>query len=148
MARSHVILSRKSDYGLRAALELARLYEAGFLPARQIAETHGLPIAFVKKLMQILCRAGLVTASVGQQGGYWLARPPEQISIRELLEALEGDLSPVACLIPDADCKLVAGCPTRRVWSQIDQKMQQALQGISLQDALDWSREKVARYDI
>jgi Rrf2 family protein len=139
-----MILSRKSDYGLRAALELAQLH-GGFLSARQIAQTHGLPAAFVKKLMQILCRAGLVTATVGQQGGYRLARPPDQISIRKLLEALEGDLSPVACLIPDADCELVAGCPTRRVWSQIDRKIQQALQEISLQDALEWSREGEAR---
>lgn len=143
-----MILSRKSDYGLRAALELARLYGSGFLPARQIAQAHGLPVAFVKKLMQALGRAGLVTATVGQQGGYRLARSPEQISIRELVEALEGNLSPVACLVPDADCELVAGCPTRRVWSQIDRKIQRALQEISLQDALEWSREKAARYGI
>jgi len=135
-----MILSRKSDYGLRAALELARQYDAGLVPARQIAQSHDLPVAFVKKLMQALCRAGLVTAIVGQQGGYRLARPPQQISIRELLEALEGDLSPVTCLTPHADCEISIGCPTRRVWNQIDHKMQSALESVSLQDALNLAR--------
>lgn len=137
-----MILTRKSDYGLRAALELARLYGSGLLSARQIGQQHGLPTAFVKKLLQALCRARLVTATVGQQGGYALARPPEQISIRELLAALEGNLSPVSCLAPDADCDLVDGCPTRRVWNQIDRKIQETLETISLQDALNLSHKR------
>lgn len=142
-----MILSRKSDYGLRAALELARLYGSGLLPARRIAEQHRLPTAFVKKLMQALCRARLVRATVGQQGGYALARPPKQISIRELLEALEGNLAPVSCLIPDADCKITIGCHTRCVWSHLDRKIREALESVSLQDALTLARKKGGRDD-
>lgn len=140
-----MILTRKSDYGLRAALELACRYGSGMLPARRIAQQHGLPVAFIKKLLQALCRAGLVTASVGQQGGYALARPPQHISIRELLKALEGDLAPVSCLIPDAACEIADGCPTRRVWSHLDRKIQEALGSVSLQDALDLTRKKGVR---
>ena len=134
-----MILSRKSDYGLQAALELAHIYGSGVLPARKIAQQHRLPIAFVKKLMQALRRAGLVTAFGGQQGGYALARPPREISIRHLLEALEGNLSPVRCLTLAVHCELAPGCPTRRVWRHLDQKIQETLESVSLQDALDLS---------
>lgn len=140
-----MILSRKSDYGLRAALELARVYSSGWLSARRIALSNRLPVAFVKKLMQTLCRADLVTAAVGRRGGYVLTRPPEKISIRQLLEALEGNLSPVTCLTPDTDCEIAVGCPTRHIWSYIDGKLRDALNRISLQDAIDLAGQKRGR---
>jgi len=143
-----MILSRKGDYGLRAALELACFYGTGFLSAQRIARRHHLPGAFVKKLLQKLNRAGIVTATVGQQGGYALARSPQEISIRELLEALEGDLSPVTCLSPDADCQIAAGCLTQHVWSHIDGKLKDALGSVSLQDALDLANQKGGRRDV
>lgn len=135
-----MILTRKSDYGLRAVLELAR--SPTILSARQIAQQHDLPIAFVKKLLQTLCRAGLVRATLGQQGGYALVRSPQKISIRELLEALEGNLSPVSCLVPDNNCELAAGCDTRRAWNHINRKIQEALHSVSLQDLLDLNHKK------
>ncbi len=139
-----MILTRKSDYGLRAVLELAR--SPTVLSARQIAQQHDLPIAFVKKLMQTLCRANLVSATLGQQGGYTLARSPKKISIRELLEVLEGNLSPVSCLVPDNNCELAAGCDTRRAWHHINRKIQEALNSLSLQDLLDLPRQKGAQH--
>lgn len=129
-----MFLTRRSDYGLQAILALAQ--SSGFVSAKQIAREHNLPVAFVKKLLQKLCRAGLVKASVGKQGGYALARPPEMISMRELLEALEGNLAPVSCLAPDHQCELSDGCTTKRVWTQIDQKLHEALESLSLKDLL------------
>lgn len=127
-----MFLSRRSDYGLQAIFVLAQ--SSGVVSAKQIARKHNLPVAFVKKLLQRLCRAGLVKASVGKQGGYALARPPEKISIRELLEALEGDLALVSCLAPDHECDLADGCTAQRIWAQIDHKIQEALESISLKD--------------
>lgn len=129
-----MFLTRRSDYGLQAVFALAR--SAGFVSARQIAQEHNLPVAFVKKLLQQLCHAGLVKASVGKQGGYALARAPEKISIRELLEALEGDLVPVSCLVPDHECDLADECTARRIWARIDHKIQETLESISLKDLL------------
>ena len=129
-----MMLTRRSDYGLQAVFALA--HSPGLLSARQIAQEYNLPVAFVKKLLQKLCRAGLVKASVGKQGGYALARAPEEISIRELLEALEGDLAPVSCLAPNHECDLADGCTTRRIWARIDQKIQEALESISLRELL------------
>jgi Rrf2 family protein len=129
-----MMLTRRSDYGLQAVCALAQ--SSGLVSAKQIAQEHNLPVAFVKKLLQQLCRAGLVKAAVGKQGGYALARPPEEISVRELLEALEGDLSSVSCLASDHECGLADGCTARRAWAQIDQKIQEALESIALSDIL------------
>jgi len=129
-----MFLTRRSDYGLQAVFALAK--SSGFVSAKQIAQEHRLPVAFVKKLLQKLCRAGLVKASVGKQGGYMLARAPEEISIREVLQALEGDLAPVSCLSPDHSCHLADGCTTQRIWARIDEKIQEALDSISLKDIL------------
>ncbi|MCX8104107.1 MAG: Rrf2 family transcriptional regulator [Candidatus Bipolaricaulota bacterium] len=129
-----MFLTRRSDYGLQAILALA--HSSGFVSAKQIAHEHNLPQAFVKKLLQRLCRAGLVKASVGKQGGYALARPPEAISIRELLQVLEGDIAPVSCLAPSHTCELSDGCTTKRAWTQIDRKLREALESISLKDIL------------
>jgi len=129
-----MFLTRRSDYGLQAVFALAR--SSGFVSAKQIAQERNLPAAFVKKLLQKLCRAGLVKASVGKQGGYRLARAPEKISIRELLQALEGDLAPVSCLARDHRCDLADGCTTQHIWAQIDHKIQEALESISLKDIL------------
>lgn len=129
-----MFLTRRSDYGLQAVYALAKSSE--LISAKQLAQEHNLPIAFVKKLLQRLCHAGLVKASVGKRGGYALARDPEKISIRELLQALEGDLAPVSCLAPGHQCDLTNGCTTRRIWARIDQKIQEALDSISLKDLL------------
>lgn len=135
-----MILTRRSDYGLRAVFALAQ--SAELLSAKQIAQEHDLPIAFVKKLLQKLCRAGLVRGTVGKQGGYALARSPEKISVRELLHALEGDLSPVSCLAPDPSCELTSRCVTRPMWKRIDRKIQEALESLSLRDLLMAERKR------
>lgn len=129
-----MFLTRRSDYGLQAVFTLAK--SSRLISAKQIAQERNLPVAFVKKLLQQLCRAGLVKASVGKQGGYMLARAPEKISVRELLQALEGNLAPVSCLAHDHQCNLANGCTTRHIWARIDQKIQEALDSISLQDIL------------
>lgn len=129
-----MFLTRRSDYGLQAVFALAQ--SSRLISAKQIAQERNLPVAFVKKLLQRLCHAGLVKASVGKQGGYALARAPEKISIRELLQALEGDLAPVSWLAPDHTCDLADGCTTQRIWARIDQKIQEALESISLKDIL------------
>jgi Rrf2 family protein len=141
-----MILSRRSDYGLQAALELARLYGVGFLSARQIAEQHRLPLAFVKKLLQTLARADLVRATVGSRGGYALARAPREISVRRVLEALEGTLAPVSCLSSETHCKLAADCPNRVLWDYLNRKIQDTLESVSLQDALRWIQKNGVTY--
>jgi Rrf2 family protein len=94
-----MIFTKRSDYGLRAAMELAAGYGTGPLPARVVAHRGNLPEPFVRKLLQELARAGLASSQRGRNGGYRLSRAPRRITVRETLEAFE-TLAPVPCLEP------------------------------------------------
>ncbi len=144
-----MIFTKRSDYGLRAVLELAAHYHRGPLPARQIAQQGGLPEPFVKKLLQQLTAARLVRALRGRRGGYALARSPQEISLYEILKAFE-DLAPVSCLRrapeakptdsePETPCTADVqeeACPARAAWAWIDRRVRATLQSITLADLL------------
>lgn len=138
-----MIFTKRSDYGLRAILELARLDRSESLSASAIAERHGLPVAFVRKILQVLCRAGYITSEVGQQGGYSLARSAREISVLGLLEALEGDLAPVSCLGLEDDCRFSETCTTQEAWRHINSVLRDSLENVSVQDLANLTREKV-----
>ena len=128
-------LTRKTDYGLRAISELARRPEEA-TPIANIAQLHGIPDSFLEKIMQELRQAGLVEATHGRSGGYRLARPPQQISLKEVVHALEGPIALVMCLDPNLKCKIELGCPTSNVWSLINARFEESLSTLSLEDML------------
>ncbi len=147
-----MLLTKRSDYGLRAALELAAHHEDGARSAGWIAERGHLPEPFVKKLMQDLAAAGVVTPVRGRGGGYALSRPPGAISVRQVVAAFES-LSPVSCLEtiwahePDCEVERHAPCPMRPVWGLIAARLIETLEGLTLADLLQelgqtgWSLE-------
>ena len=149
-----MIFTKKSDYGLRAVLELAASYGRGPLSAREIAQRGGLPDPFVRKLLQRLAEARIVEAARGRRGGYALTKDPEDISLLEVLEAFE-DLAPVRCLQHppahatgkpseaevEAENPCAAEveeerCPARAAWTLIDRRLRQALRTITLAELL------------
>ncbi len=127
-------ITRKSDYGLRAMYELARRYGQSPISISEIATAQRIPDPFLEKIMQELKAAGLIAATHGRSGGYSLRRPPEEISVREILEALEGRLALVVCLDPALKCEIEEGCPTSQLWIVINERFEEALEGITLAD--------------
>jgi Rrf2 family protein len=86
-------LSMRGDYVVRAALGLARAWEtAGYRKIRDITDEMALPATYTPQILGHLARAGLATARAGRDGGYRLSRPPEEITMLEVVEAAEGDL--------------------------------------------------------
>jgi Rrf2 family protein len=159
-----MIFTKRSDYGLRAAMELAARYGSGPLSARQIARGASLPEPFVRKLLQELAQAGLATSYRGRYGGYELAKAPAAVTVRETLEAYD-TLAPVPCLRPtphavptdeaettspagahgadgtpaDETCTLEIAefnCPTRAAWNLVDRKVRETLERMTLDDLL------------
>ncbi len=93
-----MILSAKSEYACLAMLELAQHFETGQpVQVRRIAEQHGIPSPFLVQILQDLKRSGLVGSTRGASGGYRLSRPPEEISLAEVLEIVEGHAEPKTC---------------------------------------------------
>jgi Rrf2 family transcriptional regulator, cysteine metabolism repressor len=129
-----VRISSRSEYGLRAMVYLARRPSGAPVPLPEIARDEAIPTAFLERILAGLRRGGLVSATRGVYGGYQLARGPEEISVADVMAALEGPLSLVGCVPDDGGCERVDGCASREVWRRLDQAITHALTGITLRD--------------
>jgi len=134
-----VQLTKRSSYGLIATLELAGAEGGGPVSAAEIAKRYSLSRSFVEKILHQLRCGGLVRSTQGRKGGYRLARPPEDIAVREVLEALGETLHLVGCLGPGRTCELTRICPTRRAWGRIDRRILQMLDSLTLGDLIEQS---------
>src|ERR671929_816763 len=101
-----MMFSTKAEYGVRVLVELARRGGATPVPLAEIAEANGLPLAYLEHLVARLRKAGLVESRRGARGGYLLARSAEDITMAEVVEALEGSIAPIECISADPDGEL------------------------------------------
>lgn len=132
-------LSTKGRYGLRAMLELALMYDKGNCSIKQIAERQDLSESYLEQLVALLKKHKLVKSTRGAQGGYSLALPPEQISVGDVLRALEGSLNPVDCALvnEEKECSDQDYCVTKYVWKKISDSINDVVNNIALQDMVN-----------
>jgi Rrf2 family protein len=128
-------LSKSADYGLMAMRHLALLPNGCCCSAREIARGHGIPPALLAKLMQRLARCGLVAATHGIKGGYRIARPAQSISLREVIEAIEGPLAMTDCHDPKSErCPQDSSCTVQRPLLEIQARIAALLAETSVRD--------------
>ena len=111
-----IVTTRRSDYGIRAAVCLAGM-AAERVTAAEVAEEMDIPKGFLHQVLQELQRGGLVTSIAGRKGGYALSRPPDQISVLEIVEALEGPLRLGECALRGGPCRWEDVCALHEVWT-------------------------------
>lgn len=136
------MFSTKSEYGVRVMVELARQAGEEPLPLAEIAERGGLPLAYLEHLVARLRKAGLVDSRRGSRGGYLLARSPTEITMAEVVEALEGSIAPIECITEGADGSIVCAretdpghvCPTKLLWTRVRFSIVRTLQETTLAD--------------
>lgn len=130
-------LSTKSSYGLRACLTLAasdRLLSSG-----EIAERDGIPHRYLEQILSALRRSGIVKSTRGSKGGYALNRPPEEITVADLVCSLEGDLPPMLCTNPELQsetCREDSDCDCRSLCMQLESSVTRVLEGTNLASLL------------
>ena len=133
-------LTTKGRYGLRAVIDLARYAKNEPVSLSDVAERQGISISYLEQLMAKLKRAGIVQSTRGAQGGYSLAKHPEEISVGEILRALEGSLSPVDCSAVDGEgeteCSASNFCVTKYVWKRISDSINDTVNNIFLSELL------------
>jgi len=121
-------LSKRTDYGFLAIGHLCSAPPGEFRSAREIAATHRIPPALVAKLLQRLARRGLVASHHGINGGYQMARPPSEITLWEIIEALEGPVSRSECPHPSIEeCRRAGACEGRRPVLAVQKKIAEVL---------------------
>ncbi|SHE50187.1 transcriptional regulator, BadM/Rrf2 family [Caldanaerobius fijiensis DSM 17918] len=132
-------LSTKGQYGVRAMLELALNYGEGPIALKTIAEKQDISEHYLEQLIAILKKAGLVKSTRGAQGGYTLAMAPSEITVGDILRALEGPLAPVECVIDgeEVECQRADFCVSRLVWQKIKDSLNKVVDSITLQDMVD-----------
>ena len=131
--------SAGTEYAIRAVLCVAR--SKGPLFVREIAEQETIPKSFLSKLVQTLTHTGLLEARRGMHGGVTLARPKEEISVLEIIEACEGPLHSPTCLLSHtAQCPRPTGCPIHDVWQKAQAGMIQTLSKTKLSDLSGYNR--------
>lgn len=122
----------KADYAVRAAVELAAAGE--MVTAEHIAQAQGIPANFLENILRDLRRGGIVESRRGQQGGYLLARPADEISIADVIRAVEGPLANVRGHPPEDLDYPGAAATLRDVWVALRASVRSVLEGVTLAD--------------
>jgi Rrf2 family transcriptional regulator, cysteine metabolism repressor len=139
-----MMFSTKAEYGVRVMVELARGAGGEPIPLAEIAANDGLPLAYLEHLVARLRKAGLVDSRRGSRGGYMLARPAGEITMAEVVEALEGSIAPIECISQAADGSIVCSressadhvCPTKLLWTRVRFSIVNTLRETTLADLL------------
>ena len=135
-------LSTKGRYGTHAMLDLAIHYDDGPVNLKDIAERQGVSRRYLEHLMVRLASSGLVRSVRGRAGGFVLARRPSQITLVEVVEALEGHIKVVDCVEDPNICSHVSACVTYEVWEEVSRVITDHLSQVTLDDLCQRQRKK------
>lgn len=120
-------LTRAGEYAVRCALYLAMQPDEGDISRRQVSQAMEVPLHFLGKIAQQLAHAGIIQITKGAKGGYRLARPAKEISLLQIVEAVEGPFSLNLCLMNHDFCHRVSFCPVHEVWQEAQAGLQKTL---------------------
>jgi Rrf2 family protein len=138
-------VSAKVDYALRAMLELAAAADSGLLKAERIASAQSIPQKFLENILLDLRHAELVASQRGVEGGYALARPAREITVADVIRAVEGPIASVRGERPDALSYGGSAVALRETWLELRTAMRGVLEGTTLADIIERSGDAVAR---
>lgn len=128
-------ISTKGRYALRMLIYLAEHRSCGFVALKDIAERQGISKKYLEQIIPVLNKSDLLKANRGAQGGYMLAKSPDQYTVGEILRLTEGGLAPVACLEHNpVECARRNECATLALWQGLYRVINEYLDGITLQD--------------
>ena len=128
-----IILSKLADYGVIVATHLAAALPEQVNAVHLAADTR-LPQTTVAKVLKLLAKAGIVTAVRGAAGGYRLARAPQEVSVAQIIAAIDGTFGMTQCTSTLGPCERLHFCPTRPHWHRINEAVGQALANVTLDE--------------
>jgi Rrf2 family cysteine metabolism transcriptional repressor len=145
-----MIFSSKAEYGVRLMIELGRQVPEHPTSLKAIADAEGLPLAYLEQVVARLRRAGLVMSARGAHGGYWLSRAAEEITMDEVVQALEGSIAPMECFVHDHTERVLCshepdagrGCATKLLWTRVQGGIIRSLQTTTLAELVEFSSRR------
>jgi Rrf2 family protein len=137
-------LSTKGRYGVRALLDVALNSETGPVLLKDIARRQDISAQYLEHLISPLIRAGILRSQRGSRGGISLAQLPEEVTLEQIVEILEGSMAPVECVDNPEVCPRSDFCVTRDVWAEMKAATVGVLESITLRDLVERHKQKVA----
>ena len=132
-----MIISTRGRYCLRVMIDLAEHQGDGYIRMKDVAERQGISLKYLEKILPALAKNDIVDGIQGQGGGYRLSRAPEAYTLGEILRLTEGSLAPVSCLeCGAAPCDRAADCRTLPVWTELDRRINEYLDSVTLADLI------------
>jgi Rrf2 family protein len=128
------MLSRRADYGVRAMMDIASQQPTERTIVSKIAKRQDIPPSFLAKIVPLLAHAGLVRTSLGATGGITLATSPKEISLLQIIEAIDGPFALNLCSLNPSDCQQYATCSACQVWGKAQAQFNQTLAQTRLSD--------------
>ncbi len=133
-----VKISTKGRYALRLVIDLAMHTDDGFVTLKDIAARQNISKKYLEQIVPMLNRSGILKTNRGYQGGYKLARSPENCTVGEILKVTEGDLAPVSCLENEVnECPRAGECMTLFIWEELHKRTTDYLNSITVKDVID-----------
>lgn len=127
-------LTRKGEYAIRGIIHLAQLPPGKVALISEIAEATGVPQTFLAKILQNFAKIGIVQSFRGAGGGFMLGRSASKITLREVVEAVEGPIVPNRCLIGSGTCERDSTCGVHPVWRQVQRNVVEILDGVTIEE--------------
>jgi Rrf2 family transcriptional regulator, iron-sulfur cluster assembly transcription factor len=127
-------LTRKGEYAIRGVIFLAQQSPGKISLISEIADATGAPQTFLAKILQSFAKLGIVNSFRGTGGGFTLGRPPARITLREVVEAVEGPIVPNRCLIGSGHCDKDTVCNVHPVWRKVQTQVVGILDSVSLEE--------------
>jgi Rrf2 family protein len=141
-------LSTKTRYGTRAIIEIAKSYGKNPVKREDISKKEKVSKTYLENILIALKTHGIIDTQRGANGGYRLAKPPSEITMLDIVNALEGSISPVECLEQNVKCNMLPKCKTRKVWQKLMEAQKEVLCSITLEDIIKDEEQKYIDFSI
>ncbi len=128
------MITKKAEYAVIILAELASRPRGAVVTSREIAEKRSIPVNLVVQLLSLLKEAGWTTGTRGPAGGIKLKADPSAITIRQVIEKIDGPITITRCLFSDTPCRQRTGCSLRGIWAEAQQSMLDVLEGATIKD--------------
>ena len=139
-------ITYKGDYALKALLQLALQYEGegGVMSITEITKLGDMPVKFLEQILLVLRRGGFVKSKRGINGGFFLARPPKDITVGEVVRFIEGPIEPIACIEEECykGCKDLASCIFRNIWKDVKIAISSVIDTLTFEELVLRYKEK------
>jgi len=140
-------LSTKVRYGLRLAIYFAKNYDRGYIQLSEVSKFERISLKYLEQIIVYLKNSKIVTSQRGSKGGYKLSKEPKNITVKEIIESIEGPIKIIECL-DKKNCFKINNCETFIIWKKLNEAINNTLQNTTLEDLINNFKKNTLFYEI